>query len=92
MKAVRDLDGVGGALLGASRQGAGSIPADHADVGMSRSPQGHGLALTIGPEGERSMPREINPDGPRGPTVPHGPVGRCRAPRGAWKASESAVS
>ena len=69
-----DLDRVGGALPGSGRSGSGSISSDHADAGMRLHPQGHGLGLTIGPEGERSMPRAINQDGPLGPTFPNGPV------------------
>jgi len=74
VQAVRDLDRVGGALPGSVRIGSGPIPSDHTDAGMGLSPQSHGLGLTIGPEGERSTPLEINHDGPIGPTVPHGPV------------------
>jgi hypothetical protein len=74
VKAIGDLDRVGGALLGSVRIGSGLISSDHADAGMRRPPQDHGLGLTIGQEGERSMPLEINQDGPIGPTFPHGPV------------------
>jgi hypothetical protein len=73
-KAVRDLDCVGGTWPGSIRIGSGPILADHVDAGMRLSPQGHGLGLTIGQEGEGSMPLEINQDGPLGPTFPNGPV------------------
>ena len=74
VEAIRNLDCVGGALPGAVRIGSGAIAADHVDAGMRLSPQGHGLGLTIGQEGERSMPLEINQDGPIGLTFPNGPV------------------
>ena len=73
VKAVRNLDRVGGALPASVRIGSGPIPGDHTDAGMGLSPQGHGFGLTIGPEGERSTPLEINQDGPIGPTFPNGP-------------------
>ena len=74
VKAIGDLDRIGGALLGSVRRGSGSISSDHADAGMCLPPQGYGLGLTIGPEGERSMSLKINPDGPIGLTFPNGPV------------------
>ena len=73
-QAGRALDRGGGTWPGASRVGAGPIPADHVDARMRLSPQGPGLRLTIGQEGTRSRPLAITPDGPRGLTLPHGPV------------------
>ena len=72
--ANRDLDRVGGTLPAAVRVGSGPIPGDHADAGMRLQPEGHGLRLTIGQEGERSTPLEIHHDGPIGPAFPQGPV------------------
>jgi hypothetical protein len=65
VSASGDLDRVGGALPGPLRVGSESIPGDHTDAGMGLSPEGHGLGLTIGPEGERSPPCEIDPHSPR---------------------------
>jgi hypothetical protein len=66
VKAIGHLDGVGGTLSGPLRIGSGPIPSDHADAGMGLQPEGAGLGLTIGPEGERPPPFEIDPHGPRG--------------------------
>jgi hypothetical protein len=74
VNASGDLDRVGGALPGAVRIGSGALPGDHADAGMGLSPQGDGLRLTIGPEGERSMPLEINQHRSIDLTFPNGPV------------------
>jgi hypothetical protein len=74
VKAVRNLDRVGGAWPASVRIGSGPLPGDHTDAGMGLSPQGHGFGRPIGPEGERSTPLEINHDGPIGPTIPNGPV------------------
>jgi hypothetical protein len=74
VKAVRDLDRVGGALPGAVRVGSRSIPGDHADAGMGLQPEGHGFGLTIGQEGERSLPFQIDEHRPIRPTFPNGPI------------------
>jgi len=74
VNAIGDLDRVGGALTGPVGVRSGPIPGDHADAGMGRSPEGEGLGLTIGPEGERSPPFEIAPHGALGLAFPRGPI------------------
>jgi hypothetical protein len=74
VKAIGDLDRVGGPLPGAVCIGSGPIPGDHADAGMGRQPEGHGFGLTIGQEGERSLPLEIDRYRPIPLTFPNGPI------------------
>ncbi len=66
VKAIGDLDRVWGALPGPVRIGSGPIPGDHADARMGLEPEGEGLSLTIGQEGERPPPFEIDQHGPIG--------------------------
>jgi hypothetical protein len=66
VKAIGHLDGVGGALSGPIRIGSGPIPSEHADAGMGLQPEGEGLGLTIGQEGERPPPFEIDQPSPLG--------------------------
>ncbi len=82
VNAVRDPDRVGSTVSGSIRRGAGPIPGDHADARRRRPPSGHRLGLPIGQKGEGSMPLEITHDGPRGPTLPHGPVVDTKPPGG----------
>ena len=74
VKAIGDLDRVGGALPGPVRIGSGPIPGDHADAGMGLEPEGEGLGLPIGQEGQRSPPFEIDQHGPIGLALAIGPI------------------
>jgi hypothetical protein len=72
--AIGDLACGGSPWPGPVSIGSGPIPGDHTDAGRRRQPSGHGLGLTIRPEGERSTPLAIKQNGPRRLTVPNGPV------------------
>jgi hypothetical protein len=74
VKAIGDLDRLGGTLPGPVRVCSGPIAGDHADAGMGLQPEGAGLGLTIGQKGERAPPLEVNQHGAIGLAFPVGPV------------------
>jgi len=74
VKTIGDLNRVGGALPGSVCVSSGPITGDHADTRMDLQPEREGLGLTIGQEGERSLPFEVDQHGPRGLAFPVGPV------------------
>jgi hypothetical protein len=74
VKAVRDLDCLGGALTGAVRIGFRPIACNDLDSRMSLKPLRQGASFAIVQEGHGPAALEVNEDRPIGLAFPIGPI------------------
>jgi hypothetical protein len=72
--AIGDLARGGSALPGPVRRSSGSVPGAHADTGMGVFPEGEGLGLALGSEGERPTLLAIDQRGPIDLAFPVSPL------------------
>jgi hypothetical protein len=74
VKAVRDLDRLGGPLAGAVRIGFRTSAGHDLDPRMPAQPLGEGAGGAIGEKGHRAVPLHIDADRPRRLPFPIGPI------------------